>query len=165
MKNLRIDAAAALAIVVSALFTIAPGLCRAEDAYLPNAAASKIVTAVPNGPARTGVVILTVELPGEQPDPQELKVFGLLYTYQPRAVFVYRDRPTSFTFWNLQSNEHHDFMLSDPAGQVLMKMPLPQLKKTAVTLTFHKDGLYTFYCTMHQPEMTGQIYVLPPPAP
>jgi plastocyanin len=80
------------------------------------------------------------------------------------VIFAYRDEPTSFNFWNLQSDENHDFMLATGAGQVLMKMMLPELKKTAITLTFHKEGLYTFYCTMHQPEMSGQIYVLPPPA-
>ena len=91
-----------------------------------------------------------------------MKAFGVLYTFSPRVVFLYRDQPTSLSFWNLQSDEHHDFMLADPTGQVLMKMGLPQLKKTSITLTFHKEGLYTFYCTMHQPEMSGQIYVLPP---
>ncbi len=107
-------------------------------------------------------MILTTSEPATQSDSGEMKAFGVLYTFSPRVVFVYLDQPTSFSFWNLQSDEHHDFMLADPAGQVLMKMGLPQLKKTAVTLTFHKAGLYTFYCTMHQPEMSGQIYVLPP---
>ncbi|MGO9056742.1 MAG: cupredoxin domain-containing protein [Candidatus Binataceae bacterium] len=134
----------------------------ADDGYLPNAAASKIVTAVPNGAARTGVVILTITQPANQSDPEEMKAFGILYTYSPRVIFVRRDEPTSFSFWNLQSDEHHDFMLADPAGQVMMKMGLPELKKTQITLTFHKEGLYTFYCTMHQPEMSGQIYVLAP---
>ncbi len=54
-----------------------------------------------------------------------MKAFGVLYTFSPRVVFVYLDQPTSFSFWNLQSDEHHDFMLADPAGQVLMKMGLP----------------------------------------
>ena len=134
----------------------------ADDGYLPNAAASKIVTAAANAPARTGVVILTTTQPANQSDPQEMKAFGILYTYSPRVIFVRRDEPTSFNFWNLQSDENHDFMLADPAGQVMMKMALPELKKTQITLTFHKEGLYTFYCTMHQPEMSGQIYVLAP---
>ncbi|HKD68797.1 MAG TPA: hypothetical protein VKB84_18280 [Candidatus Binataceae bacterium] len=134
----------------------------ADEGYLPNAAALTIVNAVPNGPAHAGVVILTENLPGGGPDPQEQKAFGLLYTFSPRTVFVHRDEPTSFSFWNLQSDEKHDFMLAAPTGQVLMKMMLPELKKTAITLTFHKEGLYTFYCTMHQPEMSGQIFVIAP---
>jgi plastocyanin len=27
--------------------------------------------------------------------------------------------------------------------------------------TFHQSGLFNFYCTVHQPEMAGQILVLP----
>jgi hypothetical protein len=139
----------------------------AEDGFLPNAAALKILNAVPDGTgasARNGVVILTEAFPHDgQPDPGEQKAFGTLYTFSPHVIFVFRDEPTSFSFWNLQSDENHDFMLASPTGQVLMKIALPELKKTAVTLTFHKEGLYTFYCTMHQPEMTGQIYVVSPP--
>jgi plastocyanin len=148
-------------LLAAALVLIVGSAVGADDGYLPNAAAAKIVSAVPNGPAHTDIVILTTSEPANQSDSGEMKAFGILYTFSPRVVFVYLDQPTSFSFWNLQSDEHHDFMLADPAGQVLMKMGLPQLKKTSITLTFHKAGLYTFYCTMHQPEMSGQIYVLP----
>ncbi|HEV3111050.1 MAG TPA: hypothetical protein VGY99_11190 [Candidatus Binataceae bacterium] len=154
-----------IVIIIALLAVLSPGFpADADDGYFPSPAASKIVSAVPDGAtARTGVVILTETLPTGQPDAQEQKAFGLLYTFSPRVIFVYRDEPTSFSFWNLQSDENHDFMLASAAGQVLMKMALPELKKTAVTLTFHKEGLYTFYCTMHQPEMSGQIYVISPP--
>ncbi len=152
-----------VAIAITAI-SLTPFSAHAEDGYLPGPDASKIVTAVPGGTARSGVVILTEALPQGEPDPQEQKAFGILYTFSPRVIFAYRDVPTSFSFWNLQSDENHDFMLATGAGQVLMKMMLPELKKTAITLTFHKEGLYTFYCTMHQPEMSGQIYVLPPPS-
>lgn len=157
----RIAGLVVLVLEMAAALTL-PCAARADEGYLPSAAASRIVTAVPNGPARTGIVILTTAQPAVQSDPGEMKAFGILYTYSPRVVFVRRDEPTSFSFWNLQSDEHHDFMLADPAGQVLMKLILPELKKTQITLTFHKEGLYTFYRTMHQPEMSGQIYVLGP---
>jgi hypothetical protein len=158
---------AIIAVFVSVAVIITFGFdAGAEDGFLPNAAALKILSAVPDGTgasARNGIVIMTEVLPNGDPDPGQRKAFGMLYTFSPRVVFVFRDEPTSFSFWNLQSDENHDFMLASPTGQVLMKMALPELKKSAVTLTFHKEGLYTFYCTMHQPEMTGQIYVIPPP--
>lgn len=157
---IRITIAALIVVCVAGVVSRGSS-AYADEGYLPSPSASRVVTAVPNGPARTGVVILTQPLPAGEPDPEERKAFGVLYTFSPRVIFVYRDEPTSFSFWNLQTDENHDFMLADPAGQVLMKMVLPQLKKTSVTLTFHKEGLYTFYCTMHQPEMSGQIYVLP----
>ncbi len=42
---------------------------RGDDGYMPNPAAAKIVTAVPNGPARTGVVILTISSRPMSPTP------------------------------------------------------------------------------------------------
>jgi plastocyanin len=42
-----------------------------------------------------------------------------------------------------------------------MKVLLPPLQETAYVFTFHQEGLFSFYCTMHQPEMSGQILVLP----
>ena len=162
-RQSRIRRKVITALTIMLVSVLTPGfMAQADEAYLPNAADAKIVSAVPNGPSRTGVVILTTTQPAIQSDPQEMKVFGVLYTFQPRVVFVYQDQPTSFSFWNLQSDQNHDFMLADPIGHVLMKMVLPQLKKTSITFTFHKEGLYTFYCTMHQPEMSGQIFVLPP---
>ena len=134
----------------------------AEEQYLPDAAASRVVSVSRDGSARSSIVILTTVTPGNESDPREMKVFGLLYSFFPRTIFVYRDQPTSLSFWNLQSDERHDFMLTDPLGKVLMKLMLPELKKTAVTLSFHQEGLFNFYCTMHQPEMSGQIMVLPP---
>lgn len=53
-------------------------------------------------------------------------------------------------------------MLTDPHGTVLMKVDLPSLTDTSYVFTFHRDGIFSFYCTMHQPAMSGQIIVLPP---
>ena len=47
---------------------------------------------------------------------------------------------------------------------VLMYQKLPMLKKTSWVFTFHREGLFTFKCLVHQPEMSGQILVLPPAA-
>jgi plastocyanin len=74
---------------------------------------------------------------------------------------VYRDEPTVISFWNLQADDEHDFMLADSRSNVLMKVLLPPLQETAYVFTFHQEGLFSFYCTMHQPEMSGQILVLP----
>src|SRR5262249_61102833 len=75
---------------------------------------------------------------------------------------VYRDEPTLITFRNLQPDDAHDFMLTDPHGTVLMKVDLPSLTDTSYVFTFHRDGIFPFYCTMHQPAMSGQIIVLSP---
>ena len=36
------------------------------------------------------------------------------------------------------------------------------LSKTAFVMTFHDEGVFPFYCTMHQPAMSGQIVVTAP---
>lgn len=140
-----------------------PALRAAAEDYLPSAALAGIVSAAPAAHARNQIVILTLPLPGNESDAGEMAKFGLLYGFSPRTIFVYRDEPTTLNFWNLQSNEKHDIMITDAGGQVLLHLELPQLKKTPLTLTFHKQGLFPFYCTMHQPYMSGQIMVLAPP--
>jgi len=52
-------------------------------------------------------------------------------------------------------------MLVAPDSTVMMKVLLLALRKTTYVFTFHEEGLFTFYCTMHQPERSGQILVLP----
>src|SRR5262249_62276550 len=88
--------------------------------------------------------------------------FGETYAFSPAVFAVYRDEPTLITFRNLQPDDAHDFMLTDPHGTVLMKVDLPSLTDTSYVFTFHRDGIFPFYCTMHQPAMSGQIIVLPP---
>jgi len=163
-RQRRCASAARVPIVIALLLMALPAArARAED-YMPGAALAGILSATPAARARNQIVILTLPLPGNQSDAGEMAKFGLLYGFSPRTIFVYRDEPTTFNFWNLQSNEQHDVMITDGSGQVLLHQELPQLKKTLLTLTFHKQGLFTFYCTMHQPYMSGQIVVLAPPA-
>ncbi|HLH75770.1 MAG TPA: cupredoxin domain-containing protein [Candidatus Binataceae bacterium] len=163
-RGLRPAARVWVGIVLLLPLVLAPPapLTRAED-YGPSAALSGILSATSAAHARNQIVILTLPLPGNESDAGEMAKFGLLYGFSPRTIFVYRDEPTTFNFWNLQSNEPHDVMITDRSGQVLLHQELPQLKKTQLTLTFHQQGLFTFYCTMHQPYMSGQIVVLAPP--
>jgi plastocyanin len=49
----------------------------------------------------------------------------------------------------------------DLSALIREKVLLPPLQETAYVFTFHQEGLFSFYCTMHQPEMSGQILVLP----
>jgi hypothetical protein len=50
-----------------------------------------------------------------------------------------------------------------------MRVTLPALSKRSWVFTFHQPGLMHFYCTVHQPQMSGEILVLPsaaaPPEP
>ena len=121
------------------------------------------MTVAPPGEAAAAVTVLTQAVAVKESGPkQTVKRFGEVYAFAPAFIAVHREQPTEISFWNLQPDDEHDFMLVDPDGNVLMKVSLPPLKKTTYVFTFHREGLFPFYCTMHQPEMSGQILVLPP---
>jgi len=135
-----------------------------ERDYLPNEAASRVVAVTTdNRSAQAGVVVLTQAVAIKETGPKPtVKRFGEVYAFAPSFIAVHRDEPTAITFWNLQPDDEHDFMLVAPDLTVLMKVTLPPLQKTSYVFTFHREGLFNFYCTMHQPAMSGQILVLPP---
>ena len=135
-----------------------------EPDFLPNETASKVVAVTTNeSSALAGLVILTQAVAVKETGPKKTVArFGEVYAFAPSFIAVHRDEPTAITFWNLQLDDEHDFMLVDPDLTVMMKVKLPALRKTSYVFTFHREGLFNFHCTMHQPAMGGQILVLPP---
>ena len=151
---------------IAATPVIGPGHSIHEGAgdYLPDEAASKVVTVrAGEQSAQAGIIVLTQAVAIKETGPQQTVArFGEVYAFAPSFFAVHRDEPTAVSFWNLQADDDHDFMLADPDLNVLMKVTLPPLQKTSYVFTFHREGLFDFYCTMHQPAMSGQIIVLPP---
>ena len=137
-----------------------------KNFYLPNAAASKIVSVSQTGTPEAEVIIVTEAVAVKETGPKEtVAKFGEVYAWSPTFIAVRREMPTMLTFWNLQPDDEHDFMLAAPEGTVMMHLKLQPLTKTSYIFTFHKDGIFNFYCAVHQPEMNGQILVLPPTSP
>src|SRR5256885_2637528 len=139
-------------IVLAALLAMAvatPGLAAPEDEhtyYLPDEAASKIVTVTKPGAAAAGVFVLTEALAIKEAGPQEtVKKFGEVYAFSPAVFAVYRDKPTLITFRNLQPDDEHDFMLVDPNSAVLMNILLPQLQGTDNVITSTTEWRFPFY--------------------
>jgi plastocyanin len=155
-------------ILVAAQF---PWVARAADPgpshgpfFLPTGDAAKIVTVTRSGEAEAGITVLTEAVAVKETGPrQTVKKFGEVYAYSPTFIAVHRDVPTQIEFWNLQSDDEHDFALLGPDLKVLMYVKLPPLAKTSYIFTFHREGLVEFKCLRHQPEMSGQFLVLPPP--
>ena len=109
------------------------------------------------------VIVLTEAVAIKETGPKEtVAKFGEVYALSPTFIAIRREVPTMLTFWNLQPDDEHDLMLTAPDVTVLMHLKLAPLSKTSYVFTFHKDGIFTFYCAVHQPEMNGQILVLPP---
>ena len=154
--------------VAVALLALAarPALAQHDEqpvTYLPNAENSRIVTVSLTGQPAARVIVQTQAVAIKENGPKEtVATFGEVYAFAPSTILVHRDEPTLIEFWNLQSDDDHDFMLMDPQWSVMMKVVLPALKKTSYIFTFHEEGLFNFSCVVHQPAMNGQILVLPP---
>lgn len=159
-----------LPVIILAAVAAAPLTPRAHTMphnardYLPDQVASKVVSVTnEEGSPAAGVIVLTQAVAIKETGPKETVArFGEVYAFSPSVFAVHRDEPTAISFWNLQPDDDHDFMLVDSGLNVLMKVTLPALEKTSYVFTFHREGLFNFYCTLHHPEMSGQIIVLPP---
>jgi plastocyanin len=131
--------------------------------FLPSGPATKIVTVVKTGEAQAGITMLTQAVAVKETGPKAtVKKFGEVYAFSPSFIAVHREQPTQIEFWNLQPDDEHDFALLGPDLAVLMYVQLPPLQKTSYIFTFHQEGEIEFKCLRHQPEMSGQILVLPP---
>ena len=118
------------------------------------------------GKPRARVVVMSEALVTIESGPKEaLAAFGESYAFVPSTFAVRQDEPTEVVFWNLQGDDEHDVMLLDSQRNVVLQAKLPPLKKTSFVMTFHREGLFDFYCTLHQPEMSGQVVVIKRPAP
>ena len=116
------------------------------------------MTVTPGGTAEAGITVLTEAIAIKETGPREtVSRFGEVYAFSPSFIAVHREQPTEISFWNLQPDDEHDLMLVDSQLNVLMFVDLPALRKTSYVFTFHREGLFSFHCTMHSPEMSGQI--------
>jgi plastocyanin len=160
MRDVRLPLVAGL--IALSFAAPCPAAQPAKGTDLPTGDAAKTLTVEREAPAQAGVFVVTVPLAVKETGPKKtVKVFGETYAFSPAVFAVYRDQPTLVTLRNLQPDDLHDFMLSDPDGSVLMRSELPPLTDTSYVLTFHREGIFPFYCTMHQPAMNGQVIVLP----
>ncbi len=133
--------------------------------FLPTGDHAKIVTVTQTGEAAAEITVLTLGIAEKETGPRDtVAKFGEVYTFSPDFIAVHRDQPTKVAFWNLQSDDEHDFALLDGDLNVLMYEKLAPLSKASWVFTFHREGLFSFKCLVHQPEMGGQILVLPPVA-
>jgi plastocyanin len=159
-RSLKITLAILPALMCVARASAAPPMDK--HFYLPDAAASKIVSVSKDGKPEAEVIVVTQAVAIKETGPKEtIAKFGEVYAFSPTFIAIRREVPTRLTFWNLQPDDEHDFMLAAPDSTVLTHLKLEPLTKTSYIFTFHKDGIFNFYCAVHQPEMNGQILVLP----
>jgi plastocyanin len=161
----RIIAAGAVSALVFTAYSADAQAKQKGGFFLPNGDVTKIVTVTATGEAAAGITVITEAVAVKENGPKAtVKKFGEVYAFSPQFIAVHRDEPTQIEFWNLQPDDEHDVALLDADLKVLMYEKLPPLTKTSWVFTFHREGLFGFKCLVHQPEMSGQILVLPPAA-
>ena len=150
-----------LSATASSAFAASPAEREKNNFYLPDKGQSQVVSISTAGDAQAEIIILTEGIAIKETGPKEtVAKFGEVYGFAPSFIAVYKDEPTRLTFWNLQPDDEHDFMLADPDLNVMMHVRLKPLSKNSWVFNFHKEGIFPFFCSVHQPEMNGQILVL-----
>ena len=127
--------------------------------YMPDPAAARVVTIANAGPAALHIIVITQAV-AEKEDEGGAKSCEI-YAFNPSFFAVYENEPALISFRNYQADDDHNFLLLDPDSHPLMLLRLPALHETSYLFTFHREGLFNFHCTLHPPEMNGQILVLP----
>jgi plastocyanin len=135
----------------------------AKRFFLPQGTATRILSVAPVTTARPAIVVMTLALATRESGPTAtIKRFGEVYAFSPSTIAVHQNEPTIIALWNLQADDEHDFAIIGPDDRPLMDVQLPPDSIATYKFTFHRHGLYAFRCLIHQPEMSGQIMVLPP---
>ncbi|HYA83495.1 MAG TPA: cupredoxin domain-containing protein [Candidatus Bathyarchaeia archaeon] len=85
---------------------------------------------------------------------------GMPADYYIPSIFV-ANKGDSITmhFYNLDADDRHTFTIGAPYN--INEDVAPQHNAT-FTFKAGNEGVFRFYCTYHQPTMTGQLIVLPP---
>lgn len=79
--------------------------------------------------------------------------------YIPNIFVANKGDSVTMHFYNLDADERHTFTIGAPHN--INEDVAPQHNATFRFKTGN-EGAYSFYCTYHQPTMTGQLIVLPP---
>jgi plastocyanin len=82
-------------------------------------------------------------------------------TYSPDVLEVTEGDNVTIHFYNLDTTDRHTFTMGAPYN-----INEDLLPGTNATFTFKaaNEGVFRFYCTYHQPIMSGQLVVLPRPS-
>jgi plastocyanin len=82
-------------------------------------------------------------------------------TFSPDVLEVTEGDNVTVHFYNLDTTDRHTFTIGSPYN-----INQDLLPGTNATFTFKAadEGVFRFYCTYHQPIMSGQLIVLPPPS-
>src|SRR5580658_3617014 len=102
-----------LMAAVGSAFAASPAEREKNNFYLPSKTQSQVVSVSTAGDAQAEIIVLTEAVAVKETGPKEtVAKFGEVYAFAPSFIAVHQDEPTRLTFWNLQADDEHDFMLA-----------------------------------------------------
>ncbi len=83
--------------------------------------------------------------------------------YNMPVMAVFKGDKVIIHFLNIEqpSGDNHSFTIFDKPYNI--NVVLRPGQNTTITLDANTTGIFTYYCTFHQPTMRGQLIVQPPP--
>lgn len=78
--------------------------------------------------------------------------------YIPNIFVANKGDSITVHFYNLDADDKHSFTIGAPYN---INQNVAPLHNATFTFKAVDEGVYRFYCTYHQPTMTGQLIVLP----
>jgi plastocyanin len=79
--------------------------------------------------------------------------------YIPNIFVANKGDSITMHFYNLDGDDRHTFTIGAPYK---INQDVAPMHNATFTFKAANEGIYRFYCTYHQPTMTGQLIVLPP---
>jgi plastocyanin len=79
--------------------------------------------------------------------------------YIPSIFEANKGDSITMHFYNLDGDDRHTFTIGAPYN---INEDVAPLHNATFTFKAGNEGVFRFYCTYHQPTMTGQLIVLPP---
>jgi plastocyanin len=80
--------------------------------------------------------------------------------YTPSILAASEGDTVDIHFYNLDPSDRHTFTMAAPYN---INKDVGPLENTTVAFKAGDPGVYRFYCTYHQPTMSGQLIIHPPP--
>ena len=103
--------------------------------------------------------LFTIETEGV--NATKLGIHGDVYSLQ--TMIVNKGDSVTVHFYNLEGSaeQRHSFIIGSPYN---IDEDLAGGESTTATFTADHEGVFQYYCRYHQPEMIGQLVVLPAPS-
>ena len=151
---------ATLAILVTAVIIVSlPTIIITRNATAQNVSAtSNSTSSLPPASSSNKIFYL---FSAEHEGVNETKLEIPPDTFSPDVLEVTEGDNVTIHFYNLDTTDRHTFTIGSPYN---INEDLLPGKNATFAFKAGDEGVFRFYCTYHQPTMSGELVVLPRPA-